>query len=158
MFEHKAIYSMRGHVPEGEYLVPIGVADVKREGDDVSVITYARQTTMPWRPPSSWRPKASAWKSWTSARSTRWTPTPSCAPSARPTARWCSTKPYALADSAPEIASQIQELAFDDLDAPVLRVGAAHAPVPFSEPLELASFPDTAQVVAAIRQSLQGVY
>ena len=44
MFEHKAIYAMRGHVPEGEYLVPIGVADVKREGDDVSVITYARQT------------------------------------------------------------------------------------------------------------------
>ena len=44
MFEHKAIYSMRGPVPEGEYLVPIGVADVKREGSDVSVITYARQT------------------------------------------------------------------------------------------------------------------
>ena len=42
-FEHKALYAMRGHVPEEEYLVPIGVADVKREGTDVSVITYARQ-------------------------------------------------------------------------------------------------------------------
>ena len=56
-----------------------------------------------------------------------------------------------------EIASQIQELAFDDLDAPVLRVGAAHAPVPFSEPLEQASFPDAEKVAAAIRESLQGV-
>ncbi|MBM4438730.1 MAG: alpha-ketoacid dehydrogenase subunit beta, partial [Actinobacteria bacterium] len=42
-FEHKALYAVRGHVPTGEYTIPLGVADVKRTGTDVSVMTYARQ-------------------------------------------------------------------------------------------------------------------
>ena len=56
-----------------------------------------------------------------------------------------------------EVASQIQELAFDYLDAPVKRLGAAHAPVPFSEPLEFASFPSVETISQGVRDLLQGI-
>ena len=55
-----------------------------------------------------------------------------------------------------ELASQIQEHAFDYLDAPVLRVAGSHSPIPFSEPLEKGAIPDPDQIAAAIRESLQG--
>jgi pyruvate dehydrogenase E1 component beta subunit len=53
-----------------------------------------------------------------------------------------------------EIAAQVQEHAFDHLDAPVLRVGAPFAPVPFSPPLERAYVPDAARIVDGVRQLL----
>ncbi|HJO06281.1 MAG TPA: transketolase C-terminal domain-containing protein, partial [Chloroflexota bacterium] len=56
-----------------------------------------------------------------------------------------------------EVAAQIQELAFDYLDAPVKRLGAVHSPVPFSEPLEMASFPSVESIAQGVRELMQGI-
>jgi acetoin:2,6-dichlorophenolindophenol oxidoreductase subunit beta len=55
-----------------------------------------------------------------------------------------------------EVAAQVQAAAFDDLDAPVVRVGAPFAPIPFSPPLEDAYLPGRADVAAAVRRTLAG--
>ena len=55
-----------------------------------------------------------------------------------------------------EIASQIQQQAFDYLDAPVERLGAMHSPVPFSEPLEFGSFPSVERIVDAVKDLVVG--
>ena len=156
MFEHKAIYSMRGHVPEEEYLVPIGVADVKREGSDVSVITYARQVHNALEAAEQLSTEGISVEV-VDIRSLYPLDTEAILRSVRKTHRAVVLyEAVRFCGFGAEIASQIQELAFDDLDAPVLRVGAAHAPVPFSEPLEQGSFPDAERVATAIRDSLQG--
>ena len=51
--ESQALYGMKGLVPEGEYLVPLGVADVKREGTDITLVAWGRWCTIASRPPTS---------------------------------------------------------------------------------------------------------
>jgi pyruvate/2-oxoglutarate/acetoin dehydrogenase E1 component len=53
-----------------------------------------------------------------------------------------------------ELAAQIQEEAFDDLDAPIQRVGALDVPIPYSKPLEEAVIPDEGRIIAAVRRVL----
>ena len=155
-FEHKAIYSMRGPVPEHEYTIPLGVADVKREGRDVSVVTYARQVHYALEAAEMLAGEGIDVEV-VDIRTLYPLDVDAILTSVAKTNHAVVVYEAArFGGFGAELASQIQEHAFDDLDAPVMRVAGAHAPIPFSEPLEKGAIPDPERIAAAIRESLQG--
>jgi pyruvate/2-oxoglutarate/acetoin dehydrogenase E1 component len=153
-FEHKYLYRrIKEEMPAGDHLTPIGKARVAREGSDVSIITYA----------------ATVWKSLGAAEqvgredgvSVEVIDLRSLAPmdddAIVQTVKKTNRALIVHEDTrtggvAGEITSRINELAFEWLDAPVLRVTAADVPLPYSPPLEDYVLPQTSDIVTAIRR------
>ncbi len=152
-FEHKYLYRrIKETMPEGDHVVPIGKARVAREGSDVSIITYA----------------ATVWKSLEAAEelekdgiSVEVIDLRSLAPldddaiiaSVKKTNRVLVVhEDTRTGGIAGEITARINEMAFEWLDAPVLRVTAADVPLPYSPPLEDYVLPQTADIVKAVRR------
>lgn len=155
-FEHKALYNQRGPVPDKEYTIPLGLADVKRSGNDVSVLTYARQVH---------NALEAAEKLEADGISVEVVDLRTLFPLDVDTVLTSIAKTHRavvvyeavrFTGYGAEIAALIQEHAFDELDSPVLRVAAPHAPVPFSEPLEQAYLPNAEKIANAVRQTLEG--
>jgi pyruvate dehydrogenase E1 component beta subunit len=152
--EAELMYSVKGEVPEGEYLIPIGKADIKRPGDHVTVITWGQGV------PVALKAAELAEKDGVSAevidlRTLRPLDDEAILASVRKTNRavvvfhgW----PYGGVGG--EIISRIQELAFDDLDAPVLRVCYEDVPMPYAENLENMILPSPERAYAAIQRVL----
>ncbi|MGH9419973.1 MAG: alpha-ketoacid dehydrogenase subunit beta [Thermoanaerobaculia bacterium] len=152
-FEHKYLYRrIKEEMPTGDHLVPIGKARTAREGTDVSIITYA----------------ATVWKSLEAAEelekdgvSVEVIDLRSLAPmddeaivaTVRKTNRVLIVhEDTRTGGVAGEITARINELAFEWLDAPILRVTAADVPLPYSPPLEDYVLPQTADIVKAVRR------
>jgi pyruvate/2-oxoglutarate/acetoin dehydrogenase E1 component len=152
-FEHKYLYRrIKEEMPSGDHLVPIGKARIAREGGDVSIITYA----------------ATVWKSLEAAEeldkegiSVEVIDLRSLAPmddeaivaTVRKTNRVLIVhEDTRTGGVAGEITARINELAFEWLDAPILRVTAADVPLPYSPPLEDYVLPQTADIVKAVRR------
>ena len=144
----------RGPVPEEPYEVPIGEAHVAREGADVTFVTYSRMVH-----------EATAAADALAAdgvqaevidlRSLQPLDIDAVLRSVRKTHRAVVVhEAVRFGGLGGEIAAQIQEHAFDDLDAPVARVGAPFSPVPFSPPLEQAYLPNADKIVAQTRALL----
>ena len=156
-FEHKALYRERGHVPEGEYLVPLGVSDVKRAGDDVTLVTYSRQCQFALKAAEQLAEDGVEVEV-IDLRTLYPLDLDPVIQSVQKTNRAMVVhEAVQFGGFGGEIASQIQEHAFDYLDAPVKRLGAAHSPVPFSEALEFASFPSVETITQGVRDLLQGI-
>ena len=154
--EHKAIYSMRGHVPQAEYTIPLGVADVKRAGTDVSIISYARQVNYALQAAEELASEGISAEV-VDLRTLYPLDIEAVLTSVAKTHHAVVVyEAVKFGGFGGEVVAQIQEMAFDELDAPVLRVAGAHAPIPFSEPLEKAAIPDPPRIAAAVRQVLQG--
>jgi 2-oxoisovalerate dehydrogenase E1 component beta subunit len=152
-FEHKHLYRrLKEDLPEGELLTPIGKARVAREGRDVSIITYA----------------ATVWKALEAAeqvdredglsvevidlRTLAPMDDEAIAATVRKTNRVLIVhEDTRTGGVAGEIAARINELAFEWLDAPILRVTAADVPLPYSPPLEDYVLPQTGDIVRAVR-------
>ena len=153
-FEHKYLYRrIKDEMPGGDHLVPIGKARTAREGRDVSIITYA----------------ATVWKSLEAAEqlekedglSVEVIDLRSIAPmdddaiiaTVKKTNRVLIVhEDTRTGGVAGEITARINELAFEWLDAPVLRVTAADVPLPYSPPLEDYVLPQTNDIVKAVRR------
>lgn len=152
-FEHKYLYRrIKGEMPSGDHVVPIGKARTAREGTDVSIITYA----------------ATVWKSLEAAEelekegiSVEVIDLRSLAPmddeaivaTVKKTNRVLIVhEDTRTGGVAGEITARINELAFEWLDAPILRVTAADVPLPYSPPLEDYVLPQTADIVKAVRR------
>ena len=153
-FEHKYLYRrIKEEMPSGDHLTPIGKARVAREGKDVSIITYA----------------ATVWKSLEAAEqvekedglSVEVIDLRTIAPmddaaiitSVKKTNRVLVVhEDTRTGGAAGEITARINELAFEWLDAPVLRVTAADVPLPYSPPLEDYVLPQTNDIVKALRR------
>ncbi len=156
-FEHKALYSERGHVPEEEYLVPIGVADVKRPGAHATIVTYSRQVGYALQAAENLAEEGIDVEV-VDLRTLYPLDIDTVVASVQKTNRAMVVhEAVRFGGFGGEVASQIQELAFDYLDAPVKRLGAAHAPVPFAEELEMASFPSVETITQGIRDLLEGI-
>src|ERR1700719_1351247 len=126
-FEHKFLYRrVKGEMPEGDHIVPLGKARVHREGKDLSVITYAAMVYVAQEAIAATVKKTN-----------------------RVIVLHEDTKTGGIAG---EIAAIINEEAFDDLDAPIVRITALDAPVPFSPPLEKAFLPKVEDVVREARR------
>jgi pyruvate dehydrogenase E1 component beta subunit len=152
--EHEVLYHDRGDVPDGEHLVPIGTAEVKRPGTDLTLITYSR----------SLKPTLAAAKALADEeidpevidlRTIRPLDLDTLLASVRKTHRAVIVEedwPYCGLGAG--IADRITQAAFDELDAPIRRVAARDAPVPYNRELEASMLPSVERIVAAAHDVL----
>ena len=150
--EHKMLYAMEGEVPEGDYTIPFGQADIKREGTDVTVVATANMVHTAL---------GAAEKLAADGISLEVVDPRTLYPLDGKTIFESVKKTHRLvilheevkfAGSGAEIAAQVAEEAFDYLDAPILRVAAPFCPVPFSQPLEQAYIPSEQQIIDAVKK------
>ncbi|MGE5594004.1 MAG: alpha-ketoacid dehydrogenase subunit beta [Betaproteobacteria bacterium] len=151
-FEHKALFAMKGPVPEEEYIVPIGKADVKRPGRDVTCVTYSIMVHRALEAAEDLA-KDGIEVEVVDLR----TLVPMDIDTVLQSVK--KTKKVVVAHEAcrrggagAEIAATIAEEAFDYLDAPVVRVGTLDVPIPFSPPLEARVVPRKKEIVEAVRK------
>ena len=144
----------RGLVPEATYAVPIGEASVAREGADVTFVTYSRMVREATAAAETLAGEGVDAEV-VDLRSLQPLDIDTVVRSVRKTHRAVVVhEAVRFGGLGGEIAAQIQELAFDDLDAPVARVGAPFSPVPFSSVLEQAYLPNADKIVAETRSLL----
>ncbi|MDP0930020.1 alpha-ketoacid dehydrogenase subunit beta [Paracoccus onubensis] len=153
MFEHKLLYKMKGHVPEGWYTTQIGKSAIRRHGKDVTIVASAIMVH---------RALAAAEKlagegieaEIIDLRSVRPIDGETIIGSVRKTGRLlCVYEGVRTLGIGAEISAMIAESeAFDFLDAPVLRLGGAEAPIPYNPDLEKAAVPQIPDIEAAARR------
>ena len=150
-FEDKLAYAVRGPVPEEEYVIPLGVADVKRAGTDVTIVATS---SMVYVALEAAELLASEGLSAEVVDPRTTTPLDAAAliASARKTGRALVVdEGHQSYGASAELAAVIAEGAFHYLDAPVTRMGAMDVPVPFSPPLEDLTVPTAQRVADAAR-------
>jgi pyruvate dehydrogenase E1 component beta subunit len=148
--EHKLLYAQKGEVPEEEYLIPLGKADIKRPGKDVTVITYSRQVQFALEAAKVLEQQGIDVEvldlrtlvplDWEAIET-----------SVKKTHRVVVVQEAVKRSGfGGELAAQIMEELFDYLDAPVKRVAAKNVVPPFSPPLEDNFFPGVKDIVAGV--------
>jgi len=152
--EAGALYGTKGEVPEGDFVVPFGKARIAREGTDITLIAYGRQVNMLLNVAETLAGEGISAEV-IDLRSIRPFDEETIVNSVRKTHRAVVVQEqWRWFSVASEVAAIIQEQAFDDLDAPVLRVSGAEVPAPYARNLELAAFPNEDQIAAAARRAL----
>ena len=156
-FEHKLLYKTKGPVPEGHYTVPLDKAEVRRAGRDVTIVAVGIMA------PRAMEAAAELAKSGIEAevidpRSLRPLDMPAIIASVRKTTRLiCVYEGVKTLGIGAEISAAIAESeAFAYLDAPIIRLGGAESPIPYSPVLEKAAVPQIADIVAAAMRLVQG--
>jgi pyruvate dehydrogenase E1 component beta subunit len=154
--EAGALYGTKGEVPEGEVLVPFGVARIAREGTDVTLVGYGRQVNMLLRVADRLAEDEIAISAEViDLRSIRPFDEETLIASVGKTHRAVVVQEqWRWYSVASEVAAIIQEQAFDDLDAPVERVSGVEVPAPYARNLEIAAFPSEQQVIDAVHRVL----
>jgi 2-oxoisovalerate dehydrogenase E1 component len=150
--EHKMLYKEKGPVPEDEYVIPLGVADVKREGKDVTLVTYSRMVLRALEAAEMLAQEGIEVEV-IDLRSLKPLDIETVIASVRKTGRLVGvTEGYENTSFINEVMAQVNELAFDWLDAPMVRVAAANVPVPRAEVLEDLAIPNVGRIVEACRK------
>ncbi|HBE27728.1 MAG TPA: alpha-ketoacid dehydrogenase subunit beta [Ktedonobacter sp.] len=151
--ENLALYNTKGEVPSNGSTVPIGQAKVTKEGRDLTVISYSRMAVVALGVAHRMEQENQVSVEVVDLRSLRPLDRETIITSVKKTNRaivfeedWRS---YGI---GAEIASTLQEEAFDDLDAPVKRVASLEVPLPYSKPLELATLTGAKQLIDAINE------
>lgn len=153
--EHKMLYGIEGFVPEEDYVIPYGVADVKREGGDVTVITYSRMVHRSLEAAEKLAAEGVSVEV-IDLRTLKPLDMDTVAASIKKTGRVVGvTEGCRTGSFISELAMRIQEEVFDWLDSPVVRVTAADVPVPMAETLENAAIPGVDAIIAGIRKALR---
>jgi pyruvate/2-oxoglutarate/acetoin dehydrogenase E1 component len=151
---HKMLLGLSGPVPEEPYEVPLGVSRVVREGDDVTVVATGRMVGEALKAADALEAEGVTVEV-IDPRTLQPFDTATVTESARKTNRVVVVhEAVRFGGLGAEIAAQVQEEAFDHLDAPVLRIGAPFSPVPFSPALERAYVPDAARIAQGVREAL----
>ena len=152
---NKRMLGVKGVVPEEIYAIPFGVANIVREGTDVTIVALGRMV------PEAAKAAARLAEQGLSAeiidpRTVQPLDTDTIVTSVRKTNRVLIVhEAVEFGGIGAEISSQIQEAAFDYLDAPVMRLAAPFAPVPYAPILENAYVPDAPRIEAAVRRLLE---
>lgn len=150
--EHKMLYKEKGPVPEEEYIIPLGMADVKREGKDVTLVTYSRMVLRALEAAEMLAQEGIEVEV-IDLRSLKPLDIETVIASVRKTGRLVGvTEGYENTSFINEVMAQVNELAFDWLDAPMVRVAAANVPVPRAEVLEDLAIPNVGRIVEACRK------
>ncbi|MBM3942965.1 MAG: alpha-ketoacid dehydrogenase subunit beta [SAR202 cluster bacterium] len=152
--EHILLYGARGEVPDGPFKIPLGQAEVKRLGRDVTIVTFSRMVHVCLAAAEQLAVEGIQVEV-VDLRTLRPLDMETVVHSVR------KTRHALVVEEAPkqggfgaEIASQVQHLAFDYLDGPVERVAGEEVPIPYSMPLERLAIPDPERVARAIRAQL----
>jgi pyruvate/2-oxoglutarate/acetoin dehydrogenase E1 component/TPP-dependent pyruvate/acetoin dehydrogenase alpha subunit len=150
--EHKMLYKEKGPVPEEEYIIPLGVADIKRPGKDLTIITYSRMVGRSLEA-AEILAKDGIDAEVIDLRTLKPLDTDTVITSIKKTGRFVGvTESYENTSFINEVMAVINEQAFDWLDAPMIRVAAANVPVPRAEILEDLAIPNTKRIVDACRK------
>ncbi|MCS7009976.1 MAG: alpha-ketoacid dehydrogenase subunit beta [Anaerolineales bacterium] len=153
--EHATMYQLRGEVPEGEYLIPIGKSKIQRPGRDVTIVTYAKGLELSLKAADELA-KEGIEVEIVDLRTLRPLDMEPVLESFKKTNRavlveegWRS---YGV---GAEVAARIYEEAFDYVDAPILRVAQKEVPLPYNRTLEQAALPQVHDIVAAVKEVLR---
>jgi acetoin:2,6-dichlorophenolindophenol oxidoreductase subunit beta len=153
--EHLALYSMKGDVPEGEYMIPLGQADIKRAGKDVTVVAMGRMVHMALEAAKNLE-TAGISVEVIDPRTLVPLDEATIIESVKKTSRLVVVdEDNPICSMGSEIIARVAQAAFDFLDAPPVLVSAPNTPVPFSPVLEDAYIPSAQQVETAIRGLLK---
>jgi pyruvate dehydrogenase E1 component beta subunit len=151
-FENKVLYGMKGEVPEGNDGIPLGVADIKREGDDVTVVAISRMVH---------QALAAAEALAAEGIDVEVIDPRTLSPLDDETILNSVAKTHRLVivdednprcSAATDIAAIVADRGFDTLDAPIKLVTAPHTPVPFSPPLEQFYVPSPERIADTVRE------
>ena len=150
--ESGMLYRIKGPVPEGEYVVPLGQCDVKKTGSDITIVAVSRTVT---------EALAAAMKleeegitaDVIDPRTIQPLDLATILESVRKTGRLIiASDDVKCGGIGSEIAAQVVEEAFDSLDAPILRVASPDMPIPFSPTLEQAYMPNAQKIIEAAKK------
>jgi 2-oxoisovalerate dehydrogenase E1 component len=150
--EHKMLYKEKGPVPEEDYIIPLGVADVKRPGKDITLVTYSRMVLRALEA-AELLAKEGIDVEVIDLRSLKPLDIDTIIASVKKTGRLVGlTEAYENTSFINEVMVQVNDLAFDWLDAPMMRVASANVPVPRAEVLEDLAIPNVSRIVEACRK------
>lgn len=150
--EGELLYNVKGEVPEEEYVVPIGSADVKRVGSDVTIVAYGKMVHESLAAAERLAAEDGLEAEVVDLRTVRPVDLSTVLESVRKTNRVVvAEEGWPVANVGAQLADDIQREAFDDLDAPVARVSALDVPVPYARNLEKLVVPSADHIVAAAR-------
>jgi pyruvate dehydrogenase E1 component beta subunit len=154
VLEGEMLYNTKGEVPEGEYVVSIGKADLKREGGDVTLICHSKTVTVALKAADTLQEQGVA-ADVLDLRSLRPLDEAAILASVTKTNRAVVVEEgWPHCGVGAQVVDVIQRDAFDQLDAPVLRITQADTPMPYNKLLERAAKPSPEKIVAAARRVL----
>ncbi|MBA3467033.1 MAG: pyruvate dehydrogenase complex E1 component subunit beta [Gemmatimonadaceae bacterium] len=152
--EGEMLYNTKGEVPDGEHIVPIGVAEVKREGSDCSIITHGKMVLVAMKVADELA-KEGITLDVVDLRTIRPMDVEAIAASVQKTNRAVVVEEgWELCGVGAQVVDFIQRECFDDLDAPVIRVHQEDVPMPYAKNLERLAKPDAAKTLAAVKKVL----
>ena len=153
--EHKMLYGMKGEVPEEEYIIPLGVADIKKQGSDVTIVAYSRQLHVAMEAAAELE-KDNISAEVIDPRTLKPLDLDTILTSVKKTSKLVIvSEGYKTGNVASEIAMLVMEHGFDLLDGPIKRVCAVDVPVPMSPVLEDAAIPNKQNVIDAVKEVCQ---
>jgi len=154
VLEGEMLYNVKGEVPDGEYTIPLGKAQVKREGDHVTIVSYGKMINVA-NQAADLLAKDGIRAEVIDLLTLRPLDSETVCSSVRKTNRAVVVEEgWEVCGIGAQVADYVQRDCFDDLDAPVLRVHQADVPMPYAKNLERAAKPDAQKTVAAVRQVL----
>lgn len=146
--EHKLLYNTKGLVPDGEYTIPLGKADVKREGSDLTIVSYSRQTLLALEAAETLAKEHGISAEVVDLRCTVPMDIETVVASLKKTHRLLIThESHASCSVGAEIAMRVMERAFDELDAPIVRVAGLDVPIHAAKTLEDVVLPQPGAIV-----------
>jgi pyruvate dehydrogenase E1 component beta subunit len=154
VLEGEMLYNVKGEVPDGDYTIPLGKAQVKREGDHVTIVSYGKMINVA-NQAADQLAKDGIRAEVIDLLTLRPLDAETVCASVRKTNRAVVVEEgWEICGMGAQVADYVQRDCFDDLDAPVLRVHQADVPMPYAKNLERAAKPDAQKTVAAVRQVL----
>ncbi|MDQ3244536.1 MAG: pyruvate dehydrogenase complex E1 component subunit beta [Gemmatimonadota bacterium] len=150
--EGEMLYNTKGEVPEGEHIVPIGKAEVKREGSDCTIVAHGKMVLVALQTAETLSKEGIAAEV-VDLRTVRPMDVEAISVSVQKTNRAVVLEEgWEMCGVGAQVVDFIQRECFDDLDAPVIRVHQADVPMPYSKVLEKAAKPDAAKAIAAVKK------
>jgi pyruvate dehydrogenase E1 component beta subunit len=151
--EGEMLYNTKGEVPEEEYTVPIGVAEVKRAGTGVTLVCHSKTVAVALKAADQLAREHGLEAEVVDLRTIRPLDLATLTESVRKTNRCVVVEEgWPFAGVGAQVVDDLQREAFDHLDAPILRVTQADVPMPYNKHLEKAAKPSPERVIAAVRQ------
>ena len=162
--EHKATYGQLGAVPQGDYIIPLGVADIKKPGNDATIVSYSRMAMWSLEAAEVLAAEHGIDAEVIDIRTLKPMDMDTVAESVRRTGRLITvSEGFCTCGAGREIAGRFMEYEFSDgshgfdyLDAAPVNLAAADVPPPMSEPLEMASIPSVEKIVEAVKKVVSG--
>jgi pyruvate dehydrogenase E1 component beta subunit len=152
--ESEQMYGDKGEVPEGEYLIPLGIADVKRKGTDVTIVSFGKIIKEAYKA-ADVLAKEGIECEIIDLRTIRPMDTAAILASVKKTNRLVILEEsWPFGNISTEITYQVQNQIFDYLDAPIIKINTADTPAPYSPNLLAEWLPNSKDVIAAVKKVL----